>query len=171
MGLFLVFSDGQIQDWDLDALEEMLGVFDSQLDRVYADWKRLKNTPLGDPADFWPRLEYIAGIGFVACQNYLLQVYPPMEKRDALKLGPPHSCGQSVASIVNAAANYWKHQGEWLQDDPADKRRDRTENVLLAVTESRSPNVFEVLEELVAPQAPRFKFLVPLLVQWRSPFV
>ena len=170
MAAFLII-DGDVLDWDLDALEEILEVIDGQIDRLFALWAQENATGRIDPADMWTRMEYVAGIGFVACQNYLTQVYPPMDKGEALRRGPLHRSGRSVASIVNAAANQWKHEGEWLGDAASDPRRRSTEAVLGAVTGDGSPNLFELLTQVVEPQPPRFRSLVPLLAQWRDGFV
>ena len=55
-------------------------------------------------------MEHLAGVGMVAAQRYLASVcnWLSVSKADGINQGPQKK-GVAVASIVNAAANYWKH--------------------------------------------------------------
>jgi hypothetical protein len=61
-------------------------------------------------SDVFDPMEHLAGVGMVAAQRYLASVcnWFSVSKDDAIERGPQKK-GVAVASIVNAAANYWKH--------------------------------------------------------------
>jgi len=65
--------------------------------------------PEGSAVVFDP-MEHIAGVAMVAAQRYISSVcnWFHIPKGQALLLGPKKK-GVAVATIVNAAANYWKH--------------------------------------------------------------
>lgn len=59
--------------------------------------------------------EYYVGLGFVAMQRCLtsIQSRSGMSKSDSLKFGETFGDGGFVVEVINAAANYWKHEDEW----------------------------------------------------------
>ncbi len=61
-------------------------------------------------SDVFDPMEHLAGVGMVAAQRYLASIcnWLSVPKDDAMSWGPQKK-GVAVASIVNAAANYWKH--------------------------------------------------------------
>ncbi len=115
------------------------------------------------------RMESVVGLGFVACQQYLNTTYSqlarPGQKRWQVVASPPrHSCGKSFASIVDAAANYWKHHGEWPNPLEA-----RTREVIDALTSSTGDYVLgSLLVSLVRPEPPRLSSMVHELKLWRD---
>ena len=44
------------------------------------------------------------------------------EKKDVLPKGPKHKSGNTFAKIVDASADYWKHNGEWPLDTPRNRK-------------------------------------------------
>ncbi len=64
-------------------------------------------------SDVFDPMEHLAGVGMVAAQRYLASIcnWLSVSKNDAMKWGPQKK-DVAVASIVNAAANYWKHVEE-----------------------------------------------------------
>ena len=57
--------------------------------------------------------EQFLGIGFAVCQTFLSSIHRGKDKGATFVKGPFHSSGKSYAQIVNACANYWKHNDEW----------------------------------------------------------
>lgn len=57
--------------------------------------------------------EQIHGVGFAVCQTFITSVHKGVNKSAFFSVGPFHSCGKSYAQIINACANYWKHNDEW----------------------------------------------------------
>lgn len=165
--MFLI-SDGQPWiDFDLEVLRQLVSVLDERLEAIErlleshgeADWE-------GDTA------EGFCGLGFVACQQYLVATasWLKVGKGTALGCGPVHPCGNTVASIVNHAANYWKHGDEWALGN-SQRQEARTQDgleAILADFESGYP-LTVILARLVSPSKKwRFGELVPLLIEWRD---
>ncbi len=106
-----MFLDGNpVFDYDLETLREIALVLDARLDKLDRDIERYEDADaFGDTA------EGLCGIGFVAGQQYMTATasWLGVDKSKALPCGPIHKCGDTVASIINHAANYWKHGDEW----------------------------------------------------------
>lgn len=68
-----------------------------------------------DPEEIRDLQNFYHGVGFAACQKYLSSATRQMKitRSDALNLGPKHSTEGPIVALVNAIANYWKHQDEW----------------------------------------------------------
>jgi hypothetical protein len=158
----------RVVDFDLDLLVEIVGTVDRLIGVVEAEISRSADP---DGLGLFNRLEGVVGLGFVACQQYLNATYPQLAaetKRAAFLAGPKHPSGRSVAELVNAAANYWKHREEW-GDANSQGHETRTREVIDSVTPSRGECVVgNVLAALVGGQAERFSSLVGQVVQWRD---
>ncbi|NQU03679.1 MAG: hypothetical protein HQ589_05980, partial [Syntrophaceae bacterium] len=109
--MYIVFPNGKIDDQDMEQLQELLSVLDHQF---ALNIHNRKKTHVPEQYIYWDRLSYIAGLGFVMCQQYINITYPTdgLEKNNALPLPPMHSSGYSIAQLINAGANYWKHYQE-----------------------------------------------------------
>lgn len=105
------FIDEKVVDYDLDLLRELLQLLDAQLDRL-GKWAARADD--ADREGIYDSEEHVVGLGFVACQTYLVATYGAMlvKKPKALGFGPPHRSGYTIAQLVNHAANYWKHRDE-----------------------------------------------------------
>lgn len=85
--------------------------------------------------------EYIAGYGFMAFQQYMTSTYPHAKgctKRNAFDVGPVvKNTSVTYASILNAGANYWKHQEEWglknIISRNTDELPDNARNTILLI--------------------------------------
>lgn len=167
--MFLSSSQGLTIDYDLDVLREITAVLDSRLDVLV---RQIQKSEDADGLGFSDTAEGLCGIGFVACQQYLVATrsWLRVEKSQALRCGPVHSCGDTVASIVNHAANYWKHGDEW-ELGKSEKQQAKTQDgleAILADVEGGYP-LTVVLARLVSPSDPwLFQHLLPLLVRWRD---
>lgn len=151
-------------DFDLRLLEELLALLDRHLARLEQHAAVVADP---DAEGFLDSMEQVVGLGFAACQTYLVtrSAFKGASKTDTLDLGPVHRCGQPIVAIVNAAANYWKHHGEWTVT--ASGKRARTEDVIAALGVSVSEyTTSNVLAELLRPLPARFTTLIPFLVQW-----
>lgn len=153
--------------FDLLCLTDAATLVDSKLDLLD---ERAKQSPDPDSDGIYDRAEYLAGFGLVACQTYIIESMSMSnrDRNDALNLGPRHECGQSVAILVNAIANYWKHVPEWTQ--PLSRRAQVTADLIngLGVDVDSSYVVVNALYELVRPHQPRVRHVIPLLSQWRQ---
>ncbi|MBI3200096.1 MAG: hypothetical protein HYZ29_01055 [Myxococcales bacterium] len=146
-----------IIDADMVLLTNLTASLDEQIERLL---------PPADECDA-DHLEFLVGLGFVACQWYLTErrSWAHVEQGSALKAGPQHRHGVGIASVVNAAANFWKHAAEWRDDGLAD-RQANTLKPLLDLGLQEPIDLWSVLDELVRPHPPRFRSLLPFLEQW-----
>lgn len=165
--MFLKFGDGRALDFDLQFLEQLLALLDAHLGELRA---AAAGNPDADALGFYESEDYLIGIGFVACQGYLATTSGELhiEKDRALTFGPVHRSGQTIAVIVNSAANYWKHRDEWA-GARTERLKERTNEVLDALALEEPASGFRgVLAELVLPRPPRLSALLPHLEAWRD---
>ena len=157
-----------IIDHDLDFLKDAIALFDANLDRLE---KRIRTHRDPSTFGFFDQVEYITGLGFVACQTYATakRSQRTLLKDEALAIGPKHRRGLPIIVLVNAAANYWKHSLEWSLDVPK-KPTQRTIEIIASLgVDPESPYpVTNTLHEVLAPHPARFENLVPFLTQWRD---
>jgi hypothetical protein len=99
-----------VADFEIRFLQDVLKMLD----------ERIKNLDSRiDPDDsegsiYYEPIEHLHGVGFVTSQRYILSISNLLEidKETALDQGPQkHNI--SIAKIVNATANYWKHIEEY----------------------------------------------------------
>lgn len=157
-------------DYTLPLLNDVVAVLDQQIDVIEAEANESFDP---DQMGIYERWDWIAGMGFTACQTYITETHNWVaargsSKHQAMELGPRHSTGLPVAKIVNAAANCWKHSAEW-DWSKSDTRRESTVSVLETVLGEpmRGYAIGNVLYKLLDPEPPRFCHLVPLLLAWR----
>jgi hypothetical protein len=155
-------------DYDLELLKDIVGTIDQYLENI-----NQRSTEVDDPDSFgyFDRAEHVVGLGFVACQTYIVAVcgHLGVRKQDAFSFGPKHSSEQTVVQIVNHAANYWKHNSEWAPDKN-EKQRKYVEHAFEAVGFPVGTDypLSGVLTELTYPQTSRFESLVELLINWKN---
>ena len=157
-----------ILDFDLDFLEAAAALVDANLDRLD---REAHANPDPDAFGIFDQIEYITGFGFVACQTYATALVnrSTLRKRQALALGPKHRTGQSMAQLMNAAANHWKHSPEWSLDAPTTQAKQTLEVIQsLGVDTNGSYPVATTLREILRPLPVRFANLIPFLIQWRD---
>jgi hypothetical protein len=156
-----------MDSFDLSCLNDAATLVDSKLEVLD---ERAKRSADPDSDGIFDRAEYLAGFGLIACQTYITESIS-MSGRDrdqALKLGPTHSCGHSMATLVKAVANYWKHAPEWTS--PLSRRAQVTADLIadLGVDVDSSYVVVNALSEMVRPRKHRIRHVVPFLSQWRN---
>lgn len=165
----MLIIGGQVAwDPDLDLLVELLAVVDNHLAALGAKWQGASEA---DELGYFDRMEHMTGLGFVACQCYLVSVYGRLSypKTLALPKGPCHHSGHPVVEIINHAANYWKHYDEWHLD----KAQVRQERIRSAFGSMGFPVDTEyplsgVLAELASPNSAAFAPLVSPMTEWRE---
>jgi hypothetical protein len=95
-------------DNELINLCEFLELLDSKLDSIESD---ISEAQCPDSDGLFEKAEYFVGLGFTAIPSIHTQNNVPKPK--SLDLGEKYSSGSTIVSIINATANYWKHQDEW----------------------------------------------------------
>jgi len=159
-----------IFDFDLDFLRSAAALIDAKLE--YLDGQ-VRESPDPDSFGIFDETEYITGFGFVACQTYATARVSrskfKSKKSEALALGPKHRTGRSMAQLINAAANHWKHSPEWSLDAPTTQAKQTVEVISsLGVDTNGSCPIANMLYEILTPHPARFANLIPFLIQWRD---
>jgi hypothetical protein len=159
-----------IADFDLNFLRSAAALVDASLEQLD---RESSASPDPDAFGIFDEAEYLTGFGFVACQTYLTAIASQSnlkgKKREALALGPKHRTGHSMAQLVNAAANHWKHSPEWALDTPTSQAKQTLEVISsLGIGADSSYPVANMLYEILAPHPARFVHLIPFLTQWRD---
>jgi hypothetical protein len=156
-----------MDSFDLSCLTDAAALVDAKLDLLD---ERAKQSFDPDALGIYDRAEYLAGFGLVACQTYITEAIAMsgLARDQAFNLGARHECGHSMATLINAVANYWKHEPEWSQ--PLSRRAQATADLIasLSVDIDASYVVVNALYELVRPEKPRVRHLIPILAQWRQ---
>lgn len=155
-------------DFDLDLLQQLVHIIDQHLELLAQE-----SFDADDPDSFgyFDRMEHLTGLGFVACQTYMSSICGSLriEKQKALAIGPVHSSGQTKVRIINSAANYWKHNSEWILEK-SDRQRKRIEETfdLVGFPTNTDYPLSGVLTELALPELAAFQPIVAALETWRD---
>ena len=111
----LFILENKVQDLELGRLCEFLEIIDTKLNEI--DQCILKSAePISD--GLCDQGEYYIGIGFVAIQHHLIDslIALDINKKEAYSSGLTHSSGVASVAVINAAANWWKHEAEWFKN-------------------------------------------------------
>jgi len=165
--MFLVSSGGTAFDFDLGFLRDLVQLLDRQLDQLEQE-----AAALPDPDGFGvlESADYLVGLGLVACQGYLAATYGflHIDKQKALKRGPMHRSGYTIAELVNHGANFWKHRDEWSVD-PNKAAQERTLAALATLgCGAQDYPLTNLLAALVLPTHDRLQALLSHLEAWRD---
>ncbi len=157
---------GDILDhFELSFLREAAALIDSKLAELDLQANAIEDP---DGLGVFDEGEYMIGFGLVACQAYVTGSISRsnLDRKAAFALGPKHACGHSIAYLVNACANYWKHSSEW--DRPLSRRAQETADAVssLGVDLEASYVIANALAEILRPAEPTIARLIPFLSQW-----
>ncbi len=157
---------------DSHFLRDLFALLDSRLEFIV---KCIESSSDPDGMGYFDDAENIFGIGLVASQQYLVSTYGQngILKENALNAGPKHAGGETVVSILNAAANYWKHVDEWelgpvvCRDQNGLKPfQAKAMCIIETVTPWGDYPLADVLHRLIGE--PKLALLLPILEQWRA---
>lgn len=158
-------------DEELNFLRAVLEPVQGALDKVRS---------VSDPEShgFLDTAEYLVGVMLVAVQKYLVSSCRAenITKSPGLRMGPTHGSGEFAVTLLNKAANAWKHRDEWDWEDPPSptkaqrrkaKQRDDTAAVFDLLSDSEhwypfSNVAYNVLGDLST------KKVVQVLTEWRD---
>lgn len=162
------FSDLFIDD-EFHLLREITALIDERLDCID---RAIENCPDPDGWGYFESADVSCGLGFVAIQQYLASTaaFCRVDKSTALKLGPTHASGLTVAAGVNHAANWWKHCDEWQLGKTRKSEAATIEGleVLGVIDDGKSYILTCALAKLVAPKDWRFRELLPFIKEWHD---
>lgn len=146
---------------------ELIAILDGKLSEIIEKSTEVEDA---DQYGYFDSAEHLTGLGFVACQTYMTAVYGVLKvnKKRALSFGPMHESGRSIAQVIDAAANYWKHHNEWSLD----KSSRRREIIESAFGEVGFPVALEyplsgVLTEASSPKFASFRAVFDKLEEWK----
>lgn len=166
---FLFFTvESQFADGELWRLQELFEILDEKLDDIDA---RMKESADPDSDGLCDRGEYFIGLGFVAIQQYLVEtiMFTGLTKSEAYELGPKHPSGATYVGLINACANWWKHEPEWFDAGEVPKNGMKSFGLVTEVTDSPSYQLSNVLASFCkAGEKVRFSCVVGHLKEWRS---
>jgi hypothetical protein len=157
-----------ILDYHLSFLRSAVRLVDEYLELLDAE---VEESPDPDTFGLYDEIEYTTGFGFVACQTYMGAIIGrrKLKKKQALDLGPATGEGATIASFVNACANYWKHSGEWSGPELRDDAKRTVELISkLGVDTDGSYPLTNALFVIAGDEKTRFAPLLPLLSEWRD---
>jgi len=129
----LLVSEHKVHDIELDRLRELLEVLDGKLCQIE---KSILNSADPESDGLFDRGEYFIGVGFVAIQQHFIDslIALDINKKEAYSLGSKHSSGVSCAAVINAAANWWKHEAEWFKNGSVPKNGERTFEIIMNIS-------------------------------------
>jgi hypothetical protein len=159
MNLLLDYEAGQIKD--------LILMIDAKLSEL-VDTSSQVDDP--DGFGYFDSAEHLIGLGCVTCQAYMTAVYGILgiDKSTALSQGPEHPSGTTIASAVNHAANYWKHNNEWAVGTTA-ARQARIEAAFegLGFPVGTEYPLSGILMEVSSPDHASFQSIMTKLDNWR----
>lgn len=163
--MFLKFDD-QYSDGELGSLCELLELLDLKLSDVH---NNISDSIDPDSEGLLDKGEYFIGVGFVAMQQYMIEtlLFTGVDKGKAYSLGPVHSSNMPYASLINAAANWWKHEAEWWNAGEI-AENNRTYSKISLVADSNEYQLSNVLASICSSSGFSLMGVVPILIEWRK---
>jgi hypothetical protein len=160
--------ESQFADGELWRLQELFQILDKKLAEI--DSRMEKSIDPGSDG-LLDQGEYFIGLGFVAIQQYLVETitFTGLSKLDAYKLGPKHPSGATYIGLVNACANWWKHEPEWFDAGEVPMNGLKSFGPVTEVTDSPDYQLSNVLASFCdASEKVRFSCVIGHLKEWRS---
>ncbi|MFA0615739.1 hypothetical protein AB4582_16130 [Vibrio splendidus] len=164
----ILFSKGCCLDLKITELSDLLSVLDSRLEQLLT---QIEYNSDAEGLGIFDRAEYFVGVGFVAMQQYISDTMykSKINKRDALNLGSLTSLDVTHISVINSAANWWKHESEWDWYS-ASGISNKTYLSISNLVDPINYPLCNVLAFLTTDQPFRLSSAIPLLEQWREQF-
>ena len=162
----LLSFENEVHDTQLSTLTGLLEYIDSELLKIEVA------IDAGYDVDSMGVLdtgEYLIGVGFVAVQQHLNEslITKYLKKNDAFSLGPMHSTNASSISIINAAANWWKHESEWHRLGEVPRSGERTYNTIMDISNQHEYALSNVLASFSESKKMSFsESIIPCIEEW-----
>ena len=166
---------GSLTDFDYQKglTSQLINIIDERIDEL---WPLIKNSHIDDERIF-EIIEHIVGLGFVVLQQYMTVVYGDFkkDKKDALSKEPKHESGNTFAKIVDASADYWKHNGQWPLDTPRNRKGKEDIEAIFKTISINSPisandayPLGNILFELSHTEKEQFNAVFKKIQEWRN---
>lgn len=162
----LINSQDKVHDITIGQLCELLKIIDAKLCEI----NECISKSIDPESDgFFDRGEYFIGIGFVAIQQHLSEslIGMDLDKKEAFSLGIIHSSGISSIWIINAAANWWKHEAEWWEKKKVPKNGERAAEIIMDISNQTEYALSNVLASFSESKDLSFiKNIIPHIERW-----
>lgn len=158
---------GEYADRELHLLSELLNILDGKIVEVS---NLISNSFDPESDGLTDRGEYFIGVGFSVMQQYLTDTLTltGISKKRAFDIGPRYSKEFTFISVVNAAANWWKHSAEWFGKETTNVLALQTQKIVADTAETLDYPLSNVLAKLLGTTEITLSALLPNLVLWRS---
>ena len=156
-------------DYQKGLTSQLINIIDERIDELIS---------LEEGEEIFGYIEHIVGLGFVVLQQYMTVAYGNLQKKkkDVLSKGPKHKSGNTFAKIVDASADYWKHNSEWPLDTPRNRKGKKD---IEAIFETISINghpvsvndycpLVKILFELSHTEKRQFNAVFKKILEWRN---
>uniref|UniRef100_UPI002FCA2867 hypothetical protein n=1 Tax=Vibrio metschnikovii TaxID=28172 RepID=UPI002FCA2867 len=155
-------------DLKITELSDLLALLDSKLEQLM---EQVESSLDADSLGIFDRAEYFIGVGFVAIQQYISDTMYKSEfsRRDAFTHRAVTSLGSTHISVINSAANWWKHESEWDWYSESGISN-KTYLSLSNVVDPENYPLSNVLAFLIGERKFCLSSVIPLLEQWRDQF-
>jgi hypothetical protein len=156
--------------WIESELSKLIGLI-TTIDEYQSEILR-KSMEVSDPDNvgLFDSAEHTTGLSLVACQTYMATVYGNLRiaKQRALNFGPKHDGGLTKVQIINHAANYWKHNNEWLLDRTTARKKaiERAFESIGFPVNTDYP-LRGILTELTFPDCASLQSVISILETWK----
>ncbi|WP_370980429.1 hypothetical protein [Agaribacterium sp. ZY112] len=166
--------ENSFADYELVNLRDFLELLDSKLASIEHE---ISVASCPDSEGVFDKAEYYVGLGFSAIQKYMTSIYTQsgLSKKNALNQGRRLCEGTTLVSIINATANYWKHEDEWglrnIVTRDKSQLKDMPKNTVLTiekVTPWADYTCSNVVAGLTEKGNIRLLPLIPVLTEWRN---
>lgn len=164
--MYIKISD-EYADRELRLLSGLLSTLD---EKVIENMRAIACSTDPESDGLTDRGEYFIGVGLAAIQQYLTDTLTltGLKKDRAFKIGPSYSSEFTFVSVINAAANWWKHSAEWQGASSQSGMALRTQEIVMAVSGSEDYPLSNVLANLLGTSDITLSALLPNLVLWRE---
>lgn len=164
----LLSYNEKIINTDLEQLCELLIMIDTKL----FDLDNYISKSLDPDSDgLFDRGEYFIGVGFVAIQQHLNEslIGININKKELYSLGPIHSSGYSSIWVINASANWWKHESEWFKNNEVPKNARKTIEIITAISKQHEYALSGVLASFSESNSLSFmQNIIPHIEIWNK---
>ena len=153
-------------DISLYQLTEFLQLIDSKLNDIYECISESINPESDGLLD---RGEYFIGIAFVAIQQHLTESLIGMKttQKVAYSLGKIHPSGETAIWVMNAAANWWKHEAQWFEKGEYPSDGNFAFHIIMTISNQHKYALSNVFASFSESNRPSFiNDVIPYIAQW-----
>ena len=115
--------------------------------------------------------EYFIGIAFVAIQQHLTDslIGINLSKKESFSLGVIHPSGVPSISVINAAANWWKHEAEWFKNGNVPRNGEHTFEIIMDISNQYEYALSNVLASFSESKSLTFiEHVIPHIEEWKE---